>query len=562
MRVRQLLPTWIEGYQRTWLRGDLLAGVTVTAYLIPQVMAYAELAGLPAVAGLWASVGALVGYAAVGSSRLLSVGPESTTALMTAAAIGSVAGASGHAADFATALALVVAGVCLLGWLGRLSAVSELLSRPVLVGYMTGIAVIMIVSQASKLTGITVESEGVFDQLIEVARNIDDVNVPTLLVGLSTLVFMLVGSKALPRAPIVLMGMLGATAVTAALDLQTRGVEVLGEIPTGLPVPGLPEVSVDGVLAMLVPALGVAFVAYTDNILTARAFADRDDPRVDSRREMLALSAANLGSSLMQGFPVSSSGSRTAIVNAVGGRSQLAGLVTALATVLAILTLGPVLSAFPMAALGAVVVYAGIQLIDVAEFRRLAEFRRSEFLIAVATTVSVLVVGVLEGVFVAVGISLLDLLRRVTRPHDAVEGLVPGMAGMHDVDDFPEAEVVPGLVVYRYDSPLFFANAENFRSRAWSALVDSPAPVLWFVLNTEAIVEVDITAVDVLESLRRDLVDQDVVFALARLKQDLRSVLEPTGFLDRIGPDFIFPTLPTTLEAYEQWRTEQDPSQG
>ena len=342
------------------------------------------------------------------------------------------------------------------------------------------------------------------------------------------------------------------------LDLQTRGVAVIGEIPAGLPVPALPHVTVAEVVELLPAALGVALVGYTDNILTARSFAARRHASIDSKRELLALGAANLGSGLMHGFPVSSSGSRTAIGDAVGGRTQLTGLVTVGATVVAILTLRPVLASFPTAALGAVVIYAALRLIDVGEFRRLARFRRSELLIALATTALVLVVGVLQGVLVAVGLSVLDLLRRVARPHDAIEGLVPDVAGMHDVDDYPEAVLVPGLLVYRYDSPLFFANAEDFLTRARAAVNASEPPVRWFLLNTEAIVEVDITAVDALESLRRELADRGIVFALARLKQDLRSDLAPSGLLDRIGEDRVFPTLPTALEAYQQWRADQN----
>jgi sulfate permease, SulP family len=551
-RLPLSLPRWAMGYQRTWLRGDLLAGVTVTAYLIPQVMAYAELAGLPAVAGLWASVGALIGYALLGSSPQLSVGPESTTALMTAAALGSVA-AAGHEADFASALALVVAGLCLLGWLGHLSTIAELLSRPVLVGYMAGIAVIMVLSQAGKLTGVPVEGDGFLPEFGYVVRHLEAVHLPTLALGLVTLVLMLLGSAFFPRAPIALFGMVGATAAVAGFGLRDHGVRVIGEIPAGLPVPGLPHVSTAAVVAMLAPALGVAFVGYSDNILTARAFAARGGRRIDAKRELLALSAANLGSGLMHGFPVSSSGSRTAIVHAVGGRTQLTGVFTVVVTVLSIFSLRPLMAAFPAAALGAVVVYAAVRLVDVAEFRRFASFRRSELVLALGTTAAVLVVGVLQGVLVAIGLSLLDLLRRVARPHDAVEGYVPGVAGMHDVDDFPSARLVPGLLVYRYDSPLFFANAEDFRTRARAAVAAQKVPVDWFVLNAEAVVEVDITAVDALESLRQELVDKGIVFAMARVKQDLRDQLLPSGLIQRIGEDRIFPTLPTAVEAYDDW---------
>ena len=309
---------------------------------------------------------------------------------------------------------------------------------------------------------------------------------------------------------------------------------------------------------MVLPALGVAFVAYSDNILTARAFEERKHP-VHPPRELLALGAANLGAGLMQGFPVSSSGSRTAIAAAVGARSQFAGVVTVLGTILAVLFLRPVLAAFPSAALGAVVVYAATRLVDVPEFRRFAAFRRSELILAFGTTLAVLVVGVLEGILVAIALSLADLLRRVSRPHDAIQGFVPDLAGMHDIDDYPEATVLPGLVVYRYDSPLFFANAEDFKARALAAVDDAPDQVRWFVLNAEANVEVDITATDALEALRSELKRRGIEFGMARVKQDLADDLENSGLIDRVGAERIFPTLPTAVEAYRTWAGLPEP---
>jgi sulfate permease, SulP family len=552
-------PAWTVGYRREWLRGDVLAGVTITAYLIPQVMAYAAVAGLPAVVGLWASIGALVAYALLGTSSQLSVGPESTTSLMTAAAIGGLAIAgSQQYADFAVVLCLLVAGLCLLGWLGRLAFLAELLSRPVLVGYMSGVAVIMMASQLGKLSGIDiVAGADVWSELAFVARHLSAVQAETVALGLVTLAVMILGSLVAPRAPWALIGMLGAAAAVALLDLREQGITVIGTIPSGLPVPGLPQLSLDGVLSLVPGALGVAFVGYTDNILTGRAFANRRDERIDAKRELLALGAANLAAGLMHGFPVSSSGSRTAIGHAVGGRTQLTSLVTVAATVLAVFTLRPLLASFPTAALGAVVVYAAIRLIDIGEFRRLAAFRRTEFAIAIATTVAVLAVGVLPGILVAIVLSMLDLLRRVARPHDAIEGFVPDLAGMHDIDDYPQATLVPGLLVYRYDSPLFFANTEDFRRRAMAAVVGARDPVQWFLLNAEAIVDIDITAVDVLVQIHRELSDRGIVFAIARMKQDLRSDLERTDLLQRIGEDHLFPTLPTAVEAFRRWAAQQ-----
>lgn len=534
---------------RRWLHGDLIAGLTITAYLVPQVMAYATLAGLPPEAGLWAAVGALAGYAAVGTSRKLSVGPESTTALMTAAAIGSVPAAQADPVAFATVLALIVAAICLIGWFGHLDALASLLSRPVLVGYMAGIATIMILTQAGRLTGIPTPS-GVLDGVAHVATNLGDAHLPTTALGVTTLVLMVVGSQLLPRAPVALLGVTLAAAAAALLDLEDRGVRLVGSLPRELPDLGIPTIPLDSVPALLLPALGITFVAYTDNVLTARSFAQRDGERIDARRELLGLGAANLGAAVLQGFPVSSSGSRTALGDAVGSRTRLTGVVTLVATVIAIVALGPLLAAIPAAALGAVIVYAALRLISIADLRRLAAFRRSELLLAIATAAAVILLGIQVGVATAIALSVVDLLRRVARPHDAIEGFVPGLAGMHDVDDHPEAAEVPGLLVYRYDSPLFFANAEDFRTRATAAVDRATDPVRWFVLNTEAIVEVDITGIDALESVYDDLTRRGITVALARVKQDLRADLAPTGLLERIGEDHVFPTLPTAVAAF------------
>ncbi len=296
----------------------------------------------------------------------------------------------------------------------------------------------------------------------------------------------------------------------------------------------------EDVRTLLPAALGVAMVAFSDNVLTARAFDVRSRSGLDSGQELLALGAANLVSGAAHGFPVSSGRSRAAIGDALGSRSQLYSLVALGTVVGARVFLGPVLAAFPNAALGAVVVYAAVRLVDVPEFHRIARFRRTEFAVALSTTAGVLVLGTLQGVLVAVALSVLDLLHRVTRPHDGVLGYVPGLARMHDVDDYPQAEPVPGLVVYRYDSPLFFANAPDFIRRALQAIDDSPTPARWFLLNAEANVSVDLTAVDTLEALRQEVDRQGVVFAMARVKQDLRDDLVRAGFVATVGEDRVF----------------------
>lgn len=562
------MPMWIQrvapslvvllGYRRAWLRGDLLAGMAVAAYLIPQVMAYADIAGLPAVTGLVAICGALTCYAVFGSSRQLSVGPESTTALLTAVAIAPLAGGDpARYAALAAGLALLVGVLCLLGRLARAGALADLFSQPVLVGYLAGIAIIMIVSQLEKLTGVPVTGDSVPDEIASFASGLDQLHGPTTALSATLLVVLLVGAWLRPTWPVLLIGMLAAAAVVAVFSLQRYGIAVVGTSATvtAIPAPGLPQLSVADLGALAAPALGVAVVAYSDNVLTSRAFAARRSQTVDANAELLALGVSNVVAGVLRGFPVSSSGSRTAIGAAQGSRTQLHSLVAVLLVLVVLLAGGAVLAGFPVAALGAVVVFAALRLIDLAALRRIARFRRTELVLALATTAAVLSVGVLYGVLAAVGLSIVELLRRLARPHDAILGFAPGVAGMHDIDDYPQARQVPGLVVYRYDAPLCFANAEDFRRRALAAVTAAPTPARWFLLNAEANVEVDSTAVEALQALRTALQRQGVVFAMARVKQDLRDQLGRTRFLAEVGDDRIFLTLPTAVAAYRHWHT-------
>ena len=541
-------------YRRAWLRGDLLAGVTVAAYLIPQVMAYAKIAGLPPVTGLWAAIGPLAVYAIVGASRQLSVGPESSTALMTAVALAPLAaGDPGRYAALAAALALLVGVICLVGGFVRLGLFADVLSKPVLVGYLAGIAVIMIVSQLGTLTGVPVTGSGVGEEIASWVRGLAQVHWPTVAVAAAVLAFLLLVSRFAPMVPGPLLGMLLATGAVALFDGTAHGIRVAGEVPAGLPAPGLPAVGMGDLPSLLLPAAGIALVGFSDMVLTARAFAGRAGDRVDADQELRALGLANLAVGFLRGFPVSCSGSRTAIADALKARTQLYSLVALVAVVAAMFFAGPLLAAFPSAALGAVVVYAALRLIEVGEFRRIAAFRRSEAVLVVVTLAGVLVLGVLYGVLVAIGLSLLDMLRKVARPHAAVLGYAPGVPGMHDIDDYPGVRVVPGLLVYRYDAPLFFANAEDFRRRAVDEIGDDATE--WFLLNAEANVDIDTTALDALDDLRRALAERGIVLALARVKQELYDELRAGGLIEKLGPDRIFPTLPAAVAAYVSWYT-------
>ncbi|MET7772744.1 sulfate permease [Nocardia sp. NPDC005366] len=555
--LTRLLPglRQFDGYQRAWLRPDVVAGVTVAAYLVPQVMAYATVAGLPPVVGLWATIGPLAVYVLLATSRQMSVGPESTTALMTAVALAPLAaGDPERYAALAAVLALIVGGLCLVGALARLGMLADLLSRPVLIGYLAGTAGIMIVGQLGRVTGVPVEGESAVAQVRSFAAQLDRVHWQTFVLGSVVLIALLVLSWRAPRVPGPLLVVLAASAVVALFALQRFGIRVVGSVPAGIPAPGFSHVTMADIATLILPAVGIAVVGFSDNALTARAFAARHRQHVVVNTELAALGVTNVTSGLLHGFPVSSSGSRTSIADAMGARTQLYSLVT-LASVIVVLIGGRgVLAAFPVAALGALVIYAALRLIDVAEFRRIARFRVSELVLASGTVVAVLALGVLYGVLIAIALSVFDLMRRIARAHDAVLGFVPGLAGMHDVDDYPAAKPLPGLVIYRYDAPLCFANAEDFRRRAvaavssWSAA--GGAPVRWFVLNAEANVEVDLTALDAVEQLRSELAEQGIVFAMARVKQDLLDDLDAFGLTRKIGASHLYPTLPTAVEAY------------
>jgi high affinity sulfate transporter 1 len=525
----------------------------VAAYLVPQCMAYGELAGVAPIAGLWAILPPLLLYALVGSSPQLSVGPESTTAVMTAAAIAPIsAGDPLLYASLSSLLALFVGLTCLLGAWSRLGFLADLLSKPILVGYMAGVAVIMISSQIGKVTGLSMEAGSLLGQLRELAGRAGEIHLPTLLLAAGVLAFLLLVQRRFPNAPGPLLAVLLAVTVVSLLHLDQRGVAVIGDIPAGLPSFQLPQgLSPDRLKYLVSTAVGIALVGYSDNVLTARAFAARGGYRIDANQELLALGVVNVGNGLMQGFPVSSSGSRTAIGESLGSRSQLFSLVAFAVVVLVLLFLRPVLALFPKAALGSIVIYAALRLIDIPEFQRMRSFKLSEFRLALITFAGVLLTDILVGVGLAVALSVIDLFARLVRPHAAVLGDVPNLAGLHDVADWEGASTIPGLMLYRYDAPLCFANAEDFRRRALAAIAAEPSPVRWFVLNAEAIVEIDITAVDVLQELQGELAGRGIVFAFARVKQDLYRQLRRAGVAERIGPDRFYPTLPTAIAAFQ-----------
>jgi high affinity sulfate transporter 1 len=544
----------LRGYDRSWFRADLLAGITVTAYLVPQCLAYADLAGVPPVTGLWVAVVAMVIYFFLGTSRQLSVGPESATAIMVTAAVAPLAGGDeARWIALSAGLAIMVGVICIAAWAVRLGFVADLLSQPILLGYMAGVAVIMIASQLGTITGIKFASGEPVARVLELSGRLDEVNWASTILGVAVVVFLLTLRVVKPLAPGTLIVVVVSGILVWAAALEQYGVKVVGPVPSGLPVPTLPAISPEDISALLGSAMAITFVAYSDVALTARAFAARTGETIDPNREFLAMGVGNVAAGLTGGFALSASGSRTAIIDAMRARSQVTGLVAAIAVVFVVLAVPGLIAYIPRAALGGIVVYAALRLIDVHGIVKLARFRTSEFALAAIAFGGVIVFDVLAGILVAVGLSVAELFARVARPPAAVLGRVPGLAGLHNVEDYPDAQTIPGLVVFRYDAPLCFANGQDFRSKALAAVDDQPEPVQWFLLNAEAIVELDMTAAEALEQLVNDLRKRRVVFAMARVKQDLRSQLLRGGLLDVIDEEHIYPTLPVAVEGFERW---------
>ena len=539
-------------YQRPWLRSDVLAGVTVAAYLIPQCMAYGELAGVDPVVGVWAILPPMIVYTLLGSSPQLSVGPESTTAVMTAAALAPTVVAPGSDyAGLASLLALAVGLVCLIGYLARLGFLAELLSKPILIGYLAGVALIMIAGQLGQISGISISANTVLGQVREFGGALEQIHLPTLILAALVLVFLVAIQRYFPTAPGPLLAVLLATVAVALFHLEEQGVAVVGTIPAGLPHLAWPNVSVSVLLPLVANAIGIAIVGYSDNVLTARAFASRNRYPIDANQELLALGASNLVNGLMQGFPISSSGSRTALGDSLGSKTQAFSLVALVVVVCVLLFLRELLAMFPKAALGAIVIFAALKLIEFREFLRLQRFRRSELVLALFTTVGVLSTNILLGVAVAVGLSFIDLLVRVARPQDVALEEVPGVSELHEEEECSEAKTIPGLVIYCQEAPLCFANVKNFKRRVLESIEAEATPVEWLVLNTVRLASLDITAVELLEELRSELAARGITLVMARVKQGLMAQLERAELLHKIGPEHIYPTVQAAIASFE-----------
>jgi high affinity sulfate transporter 1 len=552
------LQRWIPGaamlrsYRLTWLRSDLVAGLVLTAVLVPAGMGYAEAAGLPAITGLYATIVPLLVYALFGPSRILVLGPDSSLAPLIAAAVLPLAAAdASHAAALAATLGVLVGLLCIASGLARFGFITDLLSTPIRYGYINGIALTVLVGQLPKLFGFSSEGDGFLREAMTFASGLVDgeTQPAALTIGLSCLLIILGFRRWLPRVPGVLIAVVLATIAVSVWGLADR-LSVVGVLPQGLPSFDLPDVRVSDITSLVGAAAGIALVSFADTSVLSRTFAIRGGYEVDANQEMIAVGAANLAAGLFQGFPVSSSSSRTPVAESAGARTQMTGVVGAVAIALMLLFAPGVVRNLPSTALAAVVISAALGLFEVAGVRRLYHIRRSEFALSMAAFLAVTLLGVLWGIAAAVGLSLLNFIRRAMRPHDALLGRPPGLEGYHDLTRYPDAHQIPGLILFRWDAPLFFANADLFRDRITKLVAEVRPPSRLVVVAAEPITDVDTTAADMLQRLRSDLEKAGVGLAFAEMKDPVKDKLERYGQMTEMGTDAFFPTIGAAVRAF------------
>ena len=551
------LPAWIPGladlraYPGDWLTADLLAGLSVAAIQVPTAIAYAVLAGFSPEIGLYSSVLPLVVYFLLGSSRQLIVGPDSATCAMVAATLLPLAGhdASRYVAD-SRVLALFVGGFSIIGGLARLGFIADFLARPILTGFLNGIGLSIIVGQMGKLLGISLQSREVIEQLREVATRIGETQTPTALVGLGLLVVLIALKRLAPKIPAPLTGVVLGGVLVSILDLSARGVSVVGAVPSGLPAPGFPSIDLGDLRPLAMDALGIALVSYCSAMLTARSFAARNHYEIDANQDFVALGAANITAGLSHGFVISGADSRTAVNNAVGGKSRLTGLFAAAATAAVVLFLTGPLAIIPNTALAAVLILAGIGLVDASTLARLRQVTRFEFWLSIATTLGVLLAGVLPGILIAVALALVRLLSLAARPTDSILGAIPGQDVYQDATAHPDVRTVPGLLVYRFDAAPLFFNADYFKQRVRATVAAAPSKPDWFLFSAEAANVLDFTGAEAIEQVRGELAAQGIIFAVARSRGLFDVMLHRSGLTDRIGVDHIFPSVRTGVRAF------------
>jgi high affinity sulfate transporter 1 len=544
----------VRTYRRSWLPRDVVAGLVLSALLVPQGMAYAELAGLPPVTGLYTSVLCLVGYAVFGPSRVLVLGPDSSLGPMIAATLAPLVLADGdpvRAVALASMLAILVGVMMVVAGVARLGFVADLLSKPTQIGYLNGLALTIVVGQLAKLLGFSVDADGLIAETGAVVRGITAglVNPTAAAIGIGSLVGILVLQRFVPKLPAVLIVVVLAAVVVHVGDLMAHGVDTVGVLPEGFPAPEIPRVGLADLPTLLAGAAAISVVALADTMSTASSFAARRGERVQGNQEMIGIGAANVAAGLFQGFPVSTSGSRTAVATQAGARSQVTGVVGAAVITFVLLFASGLMQYVPQPTLGAIVIAAALSLADISGTRRLWHQRRTEFALSIAALLGVALLGVLTGILIAIGLSILNVFRRVWWPYQAELGLVEGVPGLHDDTRYPQALHLDGLVVFRFDAPLIFANARLF-AEGVRALVEERSGVRWVVVAAEPVTDVDTTAADMLSELDRWLADRHVRLVFAEMKDPVRDKIRRYDLADRLPDERFYPTVDAAIDSF------------
>ena len=554
------LRRWVPGlsvvsrYNTSTFTKDLSAGLVLTALLAPVGMGYAEATGLSAIYGLYATVVPLLIYAVFGPSRILVIGPDSAlTALIAASVLPMAHGDPARAAGLAAVLALLSGAFCILAGLVRLGFVTDLLSKPIRYGYLNGIALTLLVSQMPKVLGFSVHGGSLLESSADIARGIQagKVNPAALAIGLGCLVAIFACKVWLPKVPGVLVAVVGATLTVDLMNLAaTAPVAVVGVLPQGLPTFKLVAISQSELNTLLAGALAIALVSIADMSVLSRIYAARGKYYVDENQEIIALGLSNVATGLFQGFSVSSSASRTPVAEAAGAQTQMTGVVGAVCIALLLMFAPTLMEHLPTAALGAVVISAAWTILEVEGVKRLYHLRREEFVLSNVCFLGVALLGVIQGIFIAVAISLLVFIWRAWRPYCAVLGRVDGMKGYHDITRHPEARRIPGLVLFRWDAPLFFANAEMFRESMLRAVSSAPTRTVWLVAAAEPVTDVDSTAADMLQELHAELEAAGITLCFAQMKGPVKDRLRQYGLFDKVGADHFFPTMGQSVDHY------------
>jgi high affinity sulfate transporter 1 len=540
----------MSGYSTARGRSDVLAGITVAALALPSAMAYAELAGAPVTAGLYALLLPVVAYAVFGSAARVVIGPEGTVALLVATALAPLAAAgSAEYATLAAMLALLVGLVFFAARLVRLGWIADYFSQAVLVGYITGVAVVLILGQFGKLVGVSSDEDGAIRETLDIVRHLGDANGATVVVGAAALGLLVLAAKISKRIPGALILVILGIAASWAMDLATRGVAVTGAVPSGLPSFGIPDVSRSDLGRLVTAAVAIFLVAFADSILTARSFAARHHEVVDANQELLAFGFAQVASGVTQGIPVGTSGSRTAVNDDMGATSQVSGLAAAAMIAIILLFLTAPIEYLPSAVLGAVIVFAASKLIEPDQWRSLARSSTAEVLIAAVTALCVVTIGVLQAIIVAVVLSIIDVVRRAARPEDAVLGWSSDEDRYVDVSDHLDAGVTPGVVVYRIQDRMFFANAHFFKRRLWAAVDGAPKPVRHAVLDASFISDIDASAEVALREVIGGLCERNIELRVARATVELQRRFDEVGLTEVIGADHFHGTVTGAVDA-------------